>query len=91
MVQIPPGSFIMGVPKEESVRERTDDDDARPQHEVTFRQGFLLAKYPVTRGEFAAFVTAAVTRAAGDEWRNPGLRTDRSPSGGEVSAIDAEA
>ncbi len=56
MVLIPPGRFVMGVPPEESAREKSDDDDARPQHEVTIRHGFWLAKYPVTRAEFAVFV-----------------------------------
>ena len=56
LVLIPPGGFVMGVPEAESAREKTGDDDARPQHEVTIRDGFWLAKYPVTRGEFAAFV-----------------------------------
>jgi formylglycine-generating enzyme len=56
LILIPPGSFVMGVPEAESAREKSDDDNARPQQEVTIRDGFWLAKYPVTRGEFAAFV-----------------------------------
>ncbi|MDX6655013.1 MAG: cobaltochelatase CobT, partial [Solirubrobacterales bacterium] len=35
MVLIPAGTFLMGVPKAESEREGTDDDDARPQHQVS--------------------------------------------------------
>lgn len=58
MVLIPPGRFTMGIPKAESDREKAvdDDNDARPQHDVTIRAGFWLGRYPVTRGEFAAFV-----------------------------------
>jgi formylglycine-generating enzyme required for sulfatase activity len=56
MVRIPAGSFVMGVPEAESARERSDDRDARPLHTVTIGGGFWLAKYPVTRGEFAACV-----------------------------------
>jgi formylglycine-generating enzyme len=56
LILIPPGSFVMGVPEAESAREKVDDSHAGPQHEVTIRDGFWLAKYPVTRGEFAAFV-----------------------------------
>jgi len=58
MVLIQPGTFTMGIPEAESKRENTEDWDAhaRPQHRVTIRRPFLLAKYPVTRGEYAEFV-----------------------------------
>ncbi len=91
MELIPPGRFIMGIPKEESARERTIDDDARPQHEVTFRQGFYLAKYPVTRAGFAAFVADSGYTGAGSDWLHSGFeQTDRDPVV-NVSVIDAEA
>jgi formylglycine-generating enzyme required for sulfatase activity len=91
MVLIPPGSFVMGVPEAESARERSDDSDARPLHEVTFEWGFWLGKYPVTRGEFAAFVADTGYDAAGSEWREPGFpQTERDPVV-NVSAFDAEA
>lgn len=67
-------------------------DDDQPQHRVTFKRPFALGQYPVTRGEFAAFVreTGYVSRGCvtGDEiilplglsWRNPGFaQTDRHP------------
>jgi formylglycine-generating enzyme required for sulfatase activity len=56
MVLIPPGRFVMGVSEAESKREKSDDDDARPQHEVHIGTALWLGKYPVTRGEFEAFV-----------------------------------
>jgi formylglycine-generating enzyme required for sulfatase activity len=59
MVLIPPGRFVMGTPDAEDARERVPEEHAKwskPQHEVIIRDGFWLAKYLVTRGEFAAFV-----------------------------------
>jgi formylglycine-generating enzyme required for sulfatase activity len=82
MVWISPGRFVMGVPKEESTREGWDDDNARPQHKVTISRGFHLGKYPVTRGEFTAFVadTGRDMSARGFDWTKPGFeQTDRHP------------
>src|SRR5215472_11085468 len=91
MVLIPPGSFVMGVPEAKSAREKTDDTDARPQRKVTFHQGFYLEKYPVTCGEFAAFVAETGYQEAGPDWRDPALKqTERDPVV-RVNAIDAEA
>lgn len=91
MVLIPAGSFVMGVPEEESKREKTNDDDARPLHTVTFRRPFWIGKYPVTRAEYAAFVEATSYDRDGGEWRDPGFpQTDRDPVV-NVSAEDAEA
>jgi formylglycine-generating enzyme required for sulfatase activity len=93
LVQIPPGSFVMGVPEEESKREETEDidRDARPLHTVTFARPFRIGKYPVTRGEYAAFVEATKYDKDGGKWRDPGFaQTDRDPVV-NVSAEDAEA
>ena len=90
MVQIPAGRFTMGVPEAESAREQTADGSARPQHTVTFRRGFYLGKYPVTRGQFAAFVADAGYRS-NDEWRKLGLAQTDSHPVVNVSAIDAGA
>jgi sulfatase modifying factor 1 len=69
MVLIPPGRFIMGVPKDESARERGKQDDwARPQHEVTIPHVFYLGKYPITRAEFATFVADTGHEMPSDAW-----------------------
>ena len=47
-VWIEPGSFVMGSPESEPGRE----SDEGPQHAVTIRRGFYLARYPVTRGQW---------------------------------------
>lgn len=91
MVLIPAGSFVMGVPEAESKREKTDDSRARPLHTVTFVRPFWLGKYPVTRGEYAAFVEATGYDRDGGKWREPGfVQSDRDPVV-NVSAEDAEA
>jgi len=93
LVLIPPGSFLMGVPREEDEREGvppSDHDDARPQHEVTIVRAFWLGRYPVTRGEYAAFIQDTSYRGGGTSWRDPGFpQTDRDPVV-NVSAEDAD-
>ena len=80
LVLIPAGTFTMGVPEEESAREKTDDDDARPLHDVTIAKPFWMGRYPVTRGEYAAFVTDDRYDFDGGKWRAPGFaQTDRDP------------
>jgi formylglycine-generating enzyme required for sulfatase activity len=58
MIHAPPGNlpltFMMGSAAGEG------DDDERPQHKVTIGSAFAVGVYPVTRGEFAAFIN--VTR-----------------------------
>jgi formylglycine-generating enzyme required for sulfatase activity len=88
MVLIPPGSFLMGIPTEESEREgiETADDDARPQHKVTIKRAFLLGRFPVTVGEYAVFA-----RETKREWQKPKFpQTDRHPAV-SVSFTDAIA
>jgi formylglycine-generating enzyme required for sulfatase activity len=52
---------------------------------------FWLGRYPVTRGEYAAFVKDQKYTAGGDSWRNPEFaQTDRDPVV-NVSALDADA
>jgi len=82
MVLIPPGNepkdFLMGIPEEESKRERNPSGDrhSRPQHKVTIRRKFLLGKYPVTRAEYAEFA-----RATNRPWKDPDFpQTDRHPA-----------
>ena len=49
MVRVKAGKFWMGS---------DDYADEKPVHEVTLTQDFYMAKYPVTRKQFAAFVAA---------------------------------
>ena len=50
--RIKPGTFTMGSPKDEEGRY----DNEEPQHEVEITKAFYMGVYPVTRGQFAAFV-----------------------------------
>jgi len=90
-VLIPVGTFQMGAPEAESKREGTEDwdKDASPMHEVTIAKPFWLGKYPVTRGEFAAF--AADTGRDGEPWASPGFAQDDRHPVVRVSHADALA
>ena len=46
MVWIPAGNFMMGSPPGEG------DDDEKPQHRVTFADGFWMGRYPVTQAQW---------------------------------------
>ena len=80
MVPIPAGSFVMGSPKRE--RGRFDDENQQRLHVAAFAVG----KYPVTRGQWRAFVTAtnrptpdlpcAYARTLHPSWNNPGFPQD---------------
>jgi formylglycine-generating enzyme required for sulfatase activity len=48
-VWIPPGSFVMGSPKDEKGRQ-TDET----QHKITLSKGFYMGVYAVTQGEWGA-------------------------------------
>jgi len=52
MVIIPPGRFTIGSPMSEAGR----GSDENPQRIVTITYTLAVGKYPVTRGQFAAFV-----------------------------------
>ncbi|MDX2223621.1 MAG: formylglycine-generating enzyme family protein [Rhodospirillaceae bacterium] len=60
MVVIGPGEFVMGAPVEESAREGVPNGGAneRPRHRVRIANGFAMARYEITRAQFAAFVEA---------------------------------
>jgi formylglycine-generating enzyme len=97
MVVVAGGTFLMGSVAAETTREHVPDRIAiteRPQHQVSITQSFVLGQYPVTRGEFAAFVRETGYDPSGcyvekngkvvvDEkgsWRNPGFeQTDAHP------------
>jgi formylglycine-generating enzyme required for sulfatase activity len=48
MVHIDPGSFTMGSPTSEPLR----DANEGPQHQVTISKGFYLGRYEVTQGQW---------------------------------------
>ncbi|HYM05165.1 MAG TPA: formylglycine-generating enzyme family protein [Terriglobales bacterium] len=89
MVVIPPGKFTIGSPMSEAGR----GSDENPQQVVTIAYALAVGKYPVTRGEFAAFVkdTGRVPGAcehwdgksfrveAGVYWNNTLHQTGRHP------------
>jgi sulfatase modifying factor 1 len=96
MVKLPAGKFTMGTAaaKKDEAAPDSETDDERPQHVVTFKKPFALGQYPVTRGEFAAYVEEThqdpqgcfmprdtnVVLTQGLSWRNPGFaQTDRDP------------
>ena len=68
MVLIPPGTYLRGVPTAESQREGTDDDNARPVRPVTIQQSFWMGRYPVTWGEFAAFIDSTGYKMPNEAW-----------------------
>ena len=91
MVVIPPGVFNMGSPQDEAERIGWEG----PQHRVEIEKPFVLGRYPVTRGEFAAFVKATGHVGKGAyvwtgkdwkfdkhaDWQSPGFaQTDRHPT-----------
>lgn len=58
MIVLPSGSFLMGANKETSIKAGIPNYDisvAVPQHSVSVK-AFAIAKFDVTRGEFAKFV-----------------------------------
>jgi formylglycine-generating enzyme required for sulfatase activity len=87
MIWVPKGYFIMGSPPDELGRSKYEG----PRHEVIIPQDFAIGRYPVTRDEFHAFVTAAGYSPKGgvyiwsgrewalssrNSWRNPGFGQD---------------
>ena len=53
--RIQPGKFLMGSPANEEGRA----DNEGPQHEVEITKAFYMGAYPVTKGQFAAFMEAS--------------------------------
>jgi formylglycine-generating enzyme required for sulfatase activity len=96
MIVIPAGHFTMGSDAAETAHNEAMKELAQheqPRHEVTVAS-FLLAKFDVTRGEYAEFVVQTGYASAGcniwnglkwsavstASWKNPGFeQTDRDP------------
>jgi formylglycine-generating enzyme required for sulfatase activity len=71
MVRIPAGTFTMGVPPRENRREKVPKEWAAwssPLRTVEIARPFWLGRYPVTRGQFAAFVDAKDYSTADEAW-----------------------
>lgn len=99
MVMIPAGSFDMGS-------FGSDEKDEKPGRRVMIEQPFAMGKIEITRGQFAAFVSATRYDAgdkclmladdkweefSGKNWRNPGYSQDDSHPVACVNWIDAQA
>ncbi|MBY0421607.1 MAG: SUMF1/EgtB/PvdO family nonheme iron enzyme, partial [Parvularculaceae bacterium] len=59
MARIPAGSFMMGIAREEEIRQgmpKSQAGRALPIHQVTFASGFAMARTPVTRAQFQRFL-----------------------------------
>lgn len=67
MVYVPPGQFIRG----------SDDgyEDEKPRHVCELTEGYYIAVYPTTVGEFRRFVEKT-GYDAGSRWRSPGFPQD---------------
>jgi formylglycine-generating enzyme required for sulfatase activity len=84
MVVIAAGSFTMGSSDAEKSWAASHGGtlgsvaDEAPQHEFTLRP-FALGKYPVTRGEYAAFARET-GRSAGDGCGRDSFKWDKDPS-----------
>jgi formylglycine-generating enzyme required for sulfatase activity len=61
MVWIPPGTFVMGSPTSEALRE-----DNETQHTVTLTHGFYMGKYEVTQGEYLVLMGSNPSYWTGD-------------------------
>jgi len=99
MVAIPAGSFDIGSTG-------SNVQDEKPGRRVTIDQSFAMGKIEITRGQFAAFVSATghdtddqclklvdgKWEAFGDnDWRNPGYPQDDSHPVACVDWFDAQA
>ncbi len=92
MVVLPQGKFAMGTPEGEEARENVPDQargHAIPQHSVTIRYRLAIARFDVTRDEYALFVaethrpdpdgcttlnpSGSVFIAVNGNWRSPGF------------------
>jgi formylglycine-generating enzyme required for sulfatase activity len=102
MVTLPTGRFVMGSPEGEEGRSNAEG----PQHEVVIRTPLAVGKYPVTVGDYGAFVAATDRKHEGGthfwtgsswmqdykrDWRSPGFAQDDGHPVTCVSWHDAQA
>jgi len=64
MVVVPAGSFTMGSPANEPMREASEG----PQHKVSIPRAFAVGRLEITRGQFVEFVTATGHRTERKCW-----------------------
>ncbi len=104
MVLLPAGDFTMGVTAKEEEDEKVPADfrgQSDPPHKVTIARPFYMAKYAVTRGEYAAFIREMGERPSQDgcwnydhdnaknwQWTNKPQATWRNPGFGELTNPD---
>ena len=107
LVEIKPGSFVMGSPGLASVAGRFVDEI---QHKVTLTKRFFIGTTDVTRGQFAAFVKDSGYRTEaeiddwaftfdgmsfikvyGNSWRHPGFDQSDDHPAVDISWNDATA
>ena len=73
LVRIPAGTFLMGTPAAENRREEASKEfvnRSTPPRPITIVRPYWLGKYPVTRGQFAAFVDDTGYRVPTEAWTN---------------------
>ena len=86
MVSIPAGAFTMGSPDGETGR----SSDEGPQRRVSVA-AFAAGKYEITRGQWAAFVSATGRADGSCSWRSPGFAQQDNHPVVCVSHEDAQA
>ena len=76
-IYVPPGSFSMGSPSEES-----SNGDEKPVHTVTFTEGYFIGKFeiPVVAYE-ACEAASSCTAPSTADWDGEGWGTNRSTNG----------
>ena len=77
-IWVPPGRFLMGAPEGEPGSE----PDERPLHEVTFAEGYFIAKYEVVVEQHETCeASGTCTPPSTADWDGLGWGTNRSSNG----------
>jgi formylglycine-generating enzyme required for sulfatase activity len=88
MVVVPAGSFMMGspdMPAQPFLRADGTEPEREswpsPRHEVAIAQPFAVARHAISRGQFAAFVSATGHKMEGGAIILKGYKWERDPKG----------